>query len=90
MSEWFQDIRVMNYQDSSEYGVTYPERKKSWVTLHRHESMDNIINTMNHEALHMAIRDDMGCDLDEMKHMDGEEEHELMKRIIWCVNDWVF
>ncbi len=87
--EWIQDFRNFNPQDSSEYGVTYPS-KRSWVTLHRHESIENIINTCLHEAYHMAVRDKaVGEDLDESNNIDVEEEHEAMKRVFWIQNGWI-
>ena len=87
--EWIQDFRCFNPQDSSEYGVTYPS-KRSWVTLHRHESMESIIDTCGHEAFHMAVRDKVvGEDLDESDNMDVEEEHEAMKRVFWIENGWL-
>lgn len=88
-SEWYQDFRFFNPQDSGEYGVCYENSKKSWVTLHLHESFDDIVNTAVHESIHMAIRDDMGCDMNEMQNMDGEEEHEVMKRVFWALNGWI-
>jgi hypothetical protein len=99
-SKWTQDFRAFNLQDSAEYGVTYSATKQVWITLHRHESMENIINTVNHEALHQAIREDIieikdrvgdvKIKMDESENMDGEQEHELMKRVIWAENDWLF
>ena len=95
-SDWIQDFRAINPQDSAEYGVTYQDRKRVWITLHRHESIENIINTINHESLHQAIRsvvveskNDKGEKMDEGENMDMEEEHELMKRVIWYTNDWL-
>jgi len=96
ISDWTHDFRAFNPQDANEFGVTYPATKQVWITLHRHESIDNIINTIIHEELHQAIRSevvelkhDKAQKMDESERMDMEQEHELMKRVIWCLNDWV-
>ena len=92
-NKWVQNFRIINFQDSGEYGVCYQETKRVWITLHRHESIDNIINTINHETLHQAIADEsvkgIDDDVNESAKMHGEEEHELMKRVIWAMNDWI-
>lgn len=91
VSDWIQDFRYINYQDSSELGVCYDEMKIVWITLHNHESFNSIIDTINHESLHQAIGSDVvGEDLDESNNMNIEQEHELIKRVIWCYNDWLF
>jgi len=90
-SDWTHDFRVINFQDSSEFGVCYEETKQVWITLHRHESIQNIIDTIIHESLHQAITSNsQDDDMDESIKMHGEQEHELMKRVIWAMNDWIF
>ena len=78
----------MNYQDASEYGVTYSETKQVWITLHRHESIENILDTILHESIHQAICSKVTGE-DESENMNIEQEHEMMKRVFWNLNDWV-
>jgi len=94
-SDWTQNFRIVNLQDSSELGVCYQQTKQVWISLHRHESIQNIIDTVNHETLHQALRSDVikknehDDEMDMTRFMDTEQEHELIKRVIWLVNDWV-
>lgn len=89
-SKWSNDFRATNPQDSSEYGVCYKETKQSWTTLNRHESEQSIIDTNIHEMIHQGIAEDVvGEDMDESLNMNTEQEHEMIKRVIWCLNDWV-
>ena len=87
-SEWVQDFRIINFQDSSEYGVTYSGTKQVWITLHRHESIEQILDTILHESIHQAIASKAVAD-DESENHDTEQEHECMKRIFWYLNDWI-
>jgi hypothetical protein len=87
-SQWVQDFRIINFQDASEMGVTYSGTKQVWITLHRHESIKSIIETILHETIHQAIADDV-VGVDESENHDTEQEHEMMKRVIWVFNDWV-
>ena len=92
-SDWVQNFRVINFQDATERGVCYGESKQVWISLHLHESITDIVDTINHESLHQAIKSDFnGMSKDSMDMgdtMDGEQEHELMKRVTWNIHDWV-
>lgn len=94
ISDWTTDFRFVNLQDANEYGVTYSQTKQVWITLHRHESISNILDTILHESIHQAICDKTVGDgalhtLDESENMDMEQEHELMIRMFWYINEWV-
>ena len=60
--------------------------------MHTHESIQDIISTILHESLHNALALDVEkTDKREMnvsESMDIEQEHELLKRVIWSFNDW--
>ena len=92
-SDWNHNFRIINFQDASERGVCYSDAKIVWISLHLHESLNDLIDTINHESLHQAISSNFGGlskdDMDMSDTMDGEQEHELMKRVTWAVNDWV-
>jgi hypothetical protein len=88
ISDWTWDFRAFNPQDASEFGVCYSGTKQVWITLHRMESIQNIIDTIIHEEIHQAICSKVVGE-DESDNMDMEQEHEMMKRIIWCLNDWI-
>ena len=93
-SDWTYDFRTINMQDSDEKGVCYSLTKQVWITLHLHGSFDDIIDTAVHESIHNAICLDLWNiekrPMDESLAMDGEQEHELMKRISWVSNDWIY
>ena len=90
-SEWIQDFRLINFQDNSELGVCYDESKRVWITLHNHESINSILDTILHESIHQAINSvATGDNLNESINMNIEQEHEMLKRILWASNDWVF
>ena len=54
-SDWTYDFRNINMQDSDEKGVCYSQTKQVWISLHLHESLNDIIDTIIHESLHNAI-----------------------------------
>ena len=60
--------------------------------MHTHESIQDIISTLLHESLHNALALDIEkTDRREMnisETMDIEQEHELIKRVVWAFNDW--
>lgn len=83
--EWKpQNFRLINFQDSSEKGVCYEETKQTWITLHNHKSENDIIITSIEESIHEAI-----VIINEQLNMDMEQEEELVKRLFWCMNDWI-
>jgi len=85
-----QDFRLINFQDSAEKGVCYGTTKQTWVTLHHHKSIDDILISSVEESIHQAICDDIsGTMEDESGIMDVEHEEELVKRLFWAMNDWI-
>lgn len=79
--------------DTTEKGVCYYETKQVWCTLHTHESITDIISTILHESIHNALALDVEKTdrriMNVSELMDVEQEHELLKRVLWCYNDWV-
>ncbi len=88
-SDWTHNFRNINMQDSDEKGVCYTQTKQVWITLHLHESIEDIFDTIIHESLHQAITDKTVGE-DESENMGIEQEHELIKRVRWVLNDWIF
>ena len=90
ISDWINNFRNINLQDSSEYGVTYITTKQVWTTLHRHESFQGVIDTVIHESLHQGIASAVtGEDMNESETMDREQEHEMLLRVVWLCNGWI-
>lgn len=93
ISDWNYDFRIINMQDSEEKGVTYIQTKQVWITLHLHESFEDILDTILHESLHNAICLDLWKiekrPMDESLTMEIEQEHELIKRVRWSLNYWI-
>lgn len=57
-----------------EHGIFYPESGRVLINPARHESIAELINTINHETIHMVLEE---CDLDEVA------EHWAIKKIQW-------
>lgn len=60
--------------DIEERGVFYPVSERVLINPARHESVSEILDTINHESLHFSLRDE---ELDEI------QEHWAIKKIIW-------
>lgn len=84
-----QDFRLINFQDSSEKGVCYNVSKQTWVTLHNHKSIDDLLISSIEESIHQAIREDDYGMINDAEIMDMEHEEELVKRLFWFMNDWI-
>ena len=60
--------------DIEDRGVFYPETKRVLVNPAKHESIQEIYDTITHEVIHLAIEDQ---DLDETM------EHWVIRKIMW-------
>ena len=60
------DFRLVNPLDNSR-GDTYTDLQQSWTNLIQHESIFEIIDTVNHEAIHVALRREENSD--EIEHV---------------------
>lgn len=93
ISPWKYDFRYVNLNDCSEKGVCYLETKQVWCTLHQHESLEDIYTTLLHESIHNALSLDVEKNDKRVMNisslMDMEQEHELIKKLFWHINDWV-
>ena len=60
------------------YGDTYFDTQTSYVNLATHETIENIIATIIHEDLHVALkREDLNDDI----------EHHIIKLLFWHMED---
>ena len=56
MRKWKpQNFRLINREDSDEKGVCYEESRQTWVTLHRHISDEDLLNTTIEESVHQCL-----------------------------------
>lgn len=73
------DFRLIN-TESDTLGDTYPDIEKSYVNLAKHTSFCEIISTVIHEDLHIAIL---------RENLNEDIEHKLIKMLMWAVDDMI-
>ena len=89
-SGYEQDFKFVNNQTDCR-GILYTETKRSFVYLGKHESLEEILDSCEHESLHCAIRHDLDdSDTDESQNMDVDEEHNLMRFMKFAKDDLCF
>jgi len=70
---------MRNPSDNSK-GDTYSDTNNAWVNVSAHETMADLLDTIVHESIHVAMkREDMNID----------SEHNLMKHMSWAGEDWL-
>ncbi len=85
----YQTFRLFNQSGEIYRGVFYADSKRSYVFLHRHECIPDIIATSIHECLHAAIFQCIEWELDDLAEgklldknivrMDDNEEHNMIR-----------
>lgn len=85
MKKWQpQNIRIINREDSGEKGVCYPNSKQTWITLHKHVSLEDIYNTSMEESIHQCLSM-FGMD----EKTDGEQEEWFVEQAFWAYQGWI-
>ncbi len=67
-------------------GVYYWDSERSIIYLHRHETIEDLINTCGHETIHhciyqIVIEDDEGAG---SLSLDIEQEHDIIRNMAWA------
>ena len=85
----YQNFRLFNQSGEILRGVFYGDSKRTYVFLHRHECIPDIIATSIHESLHAGIFQCMEWELDDLAdgklldkdiiRMDDNEEHNMIR-----------
>ncbi len=85
MKDWSKiyDIREGTYSsnfrlynpNSFTKGDTYTDTEQSWTNLSMHETMTDLLETINHEEKHAALK---------RQDMNEDVEHEILKRMNWA------
>lgn len=88
-SDWIHDIEVLSLENGATYGICYPESRRTITYLAKHEAETDIHNTMQHEPLHSCLADFQWFS-DEPFDMDLEQEHKIIQKVSWVVNEKVF
>jgi hypothetical protein len=70
---------MRNPHDNSK-GDTYPENNQAWVNVSAHDTMADLIDTIVHESIHVAMK---------REEMNIDSEHLIMKRMSWASEDWL-
>ena len=89
----YHTFRIFNQSGEILRGVYYSDSKRSYTFLHRHENMEDVFSTTEHENIHAAIDQCREWELNEIidnkmltkyeLHMDDNEEHNGMRIAIW-------
>ena len=58
-----------------ERGIYYPESKRIVIYLDRHECLEDILSTIQHELIHVAIEDE---------NLDEDQEEKLIYAMSWA------
>ena len=86
MKKWKpQNFRFINREDSDEKGVCYEESRQTWVTLHRHISEEDLINTSIEESVHQVLS---MFGLDTISNIEQEEW--FVEQMFWALSGWTF
>lgn len=85
----YQTWRIFNQSGEILRGVFYYDSKRSYIFLHRHECVPDIIATSIHESLHAGIFQCIEWELDDLAEgkildknivrMDDNEEHNMIR-----------
>lgn len=63
-------------------GIYYPETERSIVYLHKHETLDDLVNTCVHETIHHCI---FGfTEEEDTFQIDIEQEHDIIRNMVWA------
>jgi len=89
MSDWIHDFEILSVENGATYGICYPESRKTRTYLAKHESVEDICRTSQHEPLHSILVDYQFMS-EEPFDMDIEEEHKVIQKISWIANEQVF
>jgi hypothetical protein len=85
MRKWKpQNFRLINREDSDEKGVCYEESRQTWVTLHRHISDEDLLNTTIEESVHQCMSM-FGLDL----ISNIEQEEWFVEQMFWALSGWI-
>ena len=84
-----QTWRLFNQSGEILRGVFYADSKRSYVFMHRHECIPDIIATSVHESLHAGVFQCIEWELDDLEdgkildkdttRMDDNEEHNMIR-----------
>ena len=58
-----------------ERGIYYPESKRIVIYLDRHECFEDILSTIQHELIHVAIQSE---------NLDEDQEEKLIYAMSWA------
>jgi len=85
----WQTWHIANQSGEMLRGVFYPDSKRHYVFLHRHECVEDIVATSIHESIHAGIFQCIEWEYDEMEkgmllekyltRMDDTEEHNMIR-----------
>ena len=72
-------FRMRNYHDNTK-GEMYSDTEDTWVNVAAHETEADLIDTIVHESIHVALK---------REEISDDREHTLIKRMNWAAQDWI-
>ena len=72
-------FRMRNPNDSTK-GEMYSDNLNAWVNVSQHESMCDLIDTIVHESIHVAMK---------REYMNDDAEHTIIKYKGLANEDWL-
>lgn len=80
-SSYRSDFRFFNVEDCPCKGILHIERNISYVYLPYHDVLlSDVLNTIEHEDIHRAIRHELHGEDDESYSMDIDDEHNMIRK----------
>ena len=73
------DFRMFNPISVSK-GEVYPDMEQAWCNLNEHESIHDIMVTIKHEDLHMALK---------REDMNDDTEHVILRKLTMIENGMI-
>jgi hypothetical protein len=72
-------FRMRNYNDNTK-GEMYSDTEDTWVNVSAHETESDLIDTIIHESIHVALK---------REEISDDREHNLIKHMNWVAQDWL-
>jgi len=89
----YSTFRMFNQSGENYRGVFYADSKRNYVFCQRHENIEDVLSTTEHENIHAAIFQCVEWEIEDLADdkliekytikMDDNEEHNMIRVAIW-------
>ena len=80
MDDWIQDFKIIDQEYGQVRGICVEESRYQCVYCNRHENIEDIFSTSEHEAVHGICTDEWN---ESSEMWDIENEHIMIKNLRW-------